>query len=117
MVRTRAPSQQALAVLLVLADAGDEWRHGYDIATQADIKSGTLYPLLMRLEAQGQLEAVWQESPTPGRPPRHAYRLTPAGRAWLAGMGEALEQARALREARAPQSGRRAAAKPSASSL
>lgn len=95
MTRTRAPSQPALAVLLVLADAGEEWRHGYDIATQADIKSGTLYPLLMRLESQGQLEAVWQDSPTPGRPPRHAYRLTEAGRSWLAGMGEALEQARA----------------------
>ncbi|OYU25362.1 MAG: PadR family transcriptional regulator [Burkholderiales bacterium PBB2] len=105
MTRTRAPSQQALAVLLVLADAGEEWRHGYDIATQADIKSGTLYPLLMRLEAQGQLEAVWQESPTPGRPPRHAYRLTEAGHAWLAGMGEALEQARARRHAAQSQPG------------
>lgn len=117
MVRTRAPSQQALAVLLVLADAGDEWRHGYDIATQADIKSGTLYPLLMRLEAQGQLEAVWQESPTPGRPPRHAYRLTQAGRAWLAGMGEALDQARARRDAAAPQPGWSAVGKTSASSI
>ncbi len=105
MTHTRAPSQQALAVLLVLADAGEEWRHGYDIATQADIKSGTLYPLLMRLEAQGQLEAVWQESPTPGRPPRHAYRLTEAGRRWLAGMGEALEQARARRDASQSQPG------------
>ncbi|MBB4845916.1 DNA-binding PadR family transcriptional regulator [Paucibacter oligotrophus] len=106
-----------MAVLLALADAGDEWRHGYDIATQADIKSGTLYPLLMRLEAQGQLEAVWQESPTPGRPPRHAYRLTQAGRAWLAGMGEALDQARARRDAMAPQPGLSAAAKTSASSI
>ncbi|PND40243.1 PadR family transcriptional regulator [Paucibacter aquatile] len=105
MTRTRAPSQQALAVLLVLADAGEEWRHGYDIATQADIKSGTLYPLLMRLEAQGQLEAVWQESPTPGRPPRHAYRLTEAGRAWLAGMGDALDHARARRRAAELQTG------------
>lgn len=99
MTRTRTPSQQALAVLLVLADAGDDWRHGYDIATQSGIKSGTLYPLLMRLEAHGQLEAVWQESRTPGRPPRHAYRLTESGRAWLAGMGEALDQARARRDA------------------
>ncbi|MCV2365174.1 PadR family transcriptional regulator [Paucibacter sp. DJ1R-11] len=105
MIRTRAPSQQALAVLLVLADAGDDWSHGYDIAAQAGIKSGTLYPLLMRLEAQGQLEAVWQESPTPGRPPRHAYRLTESGRAWLAGMGDMLDQARERRAAAGLQVG------------
>lgn len=105
-----------MAALLVLADAGDEWRHGYDIATQANIKSGTLYPLLMRLEAQGQLEAVWQESPTPGRPPRHAYRLTEAGRSWLADMGEALEQARAWHEASQPQPGLAGATSSSTSS-
>ena len=55
------------------------WCHGYDLAQQAGIKSGTLYPLLMRLEAQGYLEAEWQPPAEYGRPPRHAYRLTAAG--------------------------------------
>ena len=44
--------------------------------------SGTLYPILMRLSDQGHLEAKWAESPAQGRPPRHIYRLTTAGKAW-----------------------------------
>ena len=57
----------------------DGWCHGYELCQQAGIKSGTLYPLLIRLEAQGYLEAEWQAASDPGRPPRHAYRLTAAG--------------------------------------
>lgn len=78
MQRSRKPSEQARTVLAVLLDASGEWRHGYDLARAAGIKSGTLYPLLIRLEAQGYLEAEWQ-APEPGRPPRHAYRLTRNG--------------------------------------
>ncbi len=74
----RAPSNHARTILASLLDAGGEWRHGYDLARAANVKSGTLYPLLIRLEAQGYLEAEWQP-PEPGRPPRHAYRLTARG--------------------------------------
>jgi predicted ArsR family transcriptional regulator len=35
----------------------------------------------MRLEEQGYLEAEWQAPAQAWRPPRHAYRLTAAGRA------------------------------------
>ena len=91
MNRSRALSPQALGVVAVLAGARtDDWRHGYDILVQAGVKSGTLYPLLMRLEAQGLLEARWVESPQPGRPPRHVYRLTAAGREWVASLAESL---------------------------
>jgi PadR family transcriptional regulator, regulatory protein PadR len=31
------------------------------------------------LEEQGYLKAEWQQPQTSGRPPRHAYRLTPSG--------------------------------------
>lgn len=79
MSRSRALSPQARAILAALLEAGESWSHGYDLARRADLKSGTLYPLLIRLEAQGHLEAEWQEPPEPGRPPRHAYRLTAAG--------------------------------------
>lgn len=95
MVRPRAFSAQALKALAVLADASGEWRHGYDITAQSGLKSGTLYPLLMRLEAAGQLEARWEESPIAGRPPRHGYRLTPAGEALVASLAEAVAAARA----------------------
>lgn len=92
MNRSRSLSPQALAVLAVLASSGD-WRHGYDILTQAGVKSGTLYPLLMRLEAQGLLEARWVDSPQPGRPPRHVYRLTSTGRDWVGTLAEDLAAA------------------------
>lgn len=62
-----------------MAEAGGRWCHGYELCRQAGIKSGTLYPLLIRLEAQGHLEAEWQTPTEPGRPPRHAYRLTISG--------------------------------------
>jgi PadR family transcriptional regulator, regulatory protein PadR len=87
MSRSRALSPQALAVVAVLAGA-DDWRHGYDLMSQAGVKSGTLYPLLMRLESQGLLEARWVESPRAGRPPRHVYRLTVEGRDWAASLAE-----------------------------
>ncbi|WP_317128310.1 PadR family transcriptional regulator [Sphingomonas baiyangensis] len=63
----------------MLHDAAGGWSHGYELARIAGVKSGTLYPLLIRLEAQGHLEAQWQEPAEPGRPPRHAYRLTASG--------------------------------------
>jgi DNA-binding PadR family transcriptional regulator len=55
------------------------WSHGYELASITGIKSGTLYPLLLRLEGAGYLEAEWQAPVAGGRPPRHAYRLTAAG--------------------------------------
>ncbi|WP_239024705.1 PadR family transcriptional regulator [Sphingomonas corticis] len=63
----------------MLAGCGGAWRHGYDIVRETGIKSGTLYPMLIRLAAQGLLEAEWQPPVEPGRPPRHAYRLTAQG--------------------------------------
>lgn len=80
MVRDRALSPAARQILALLLDAGDRWSHGYDLCRQAGVKSGTLYPLLIRLEGQGHLEAQWQPPSEAGRPPRHAYRLTAAGR-------------------------------------
>jgi PadR family transcriptional regulator PadR len=94
MSRPRALSQQALAVVAVLADC-NAWQHGDDLMAQAGVKSGTLCPLLMRLEAQGMLQARWVDSPQPGRPPRHVYRLTPAGRDWVASLAESLAALRA----------------------
>lgn len=66
-------------VLAILLGASGQWSHGYELARLANVKSGTLYPLLIRLEAQGYLEAEWQQPIGGGRPPRHAYRLTVSG--------------------------------------
>ncbi len=81
MSRTRALSDPAKGVLAVLLQAQGEWSYGYELAKAAGVKSGTLYPLLMRLEEQGFLEAEWQAPTATGRPPRHAYRLTTSGMA------------------------------------
>jgi PadR family transcriptional regulator PadR len=79
MTRSRTLSPAARRVLAALVQAGASGRHGYDLCREAQIKSGTLYPLLIRLEAQGYLAADWQVADAPGRPPRHVYRLTAAG--------------------------------------
>ena len=69
-----------LILLNALAAArGREWRHGYDLMKETGLHSGTLYPLLIRMTDQGLVEAEWRASEQPGRPPRHAYRLTAAG--------------------------------------
>lgn len=79
MTRSRSLSPHARMVLAVLLEARGTWSHGYELAKLANVKSGTLYPLLIRLEAQGHLEAEWQQPTEGGRPPRHAYRLTASG--------------------------------------
>ena len=79
MSRVRAPSRQTRAVLDALLAAPQTWRYGYDLAKETGLKSGTLYPLLMRLSDQGLLEAEWRAPLQPGRPARHAYRLSAAG--------------------------------------
>lgn len=79
MTRQRSLSPAARRVLSVLSRSGRQGRHGYDLCREAQVKSGTLYPLLIRLERQGFLAAEWLPSDTPGRPARHLYRLTAQG--------------------------------------
>jgi len=72
-----------LAVLRALGAAHARWHHGYDVMISTGLKSGTLYPILMRLAERGYLETVWEDRPPTGRPARHLYRLTPNGRRLL----------------------------------
>jgi PadR family transcriptional regulator PadR len=97
-VRSRSEfSAQTLSVLSALCEEPSQWRHGYALAGQTGLKSGTLYPILIRLADRGLVEACWQEEPAPGRPRRHLYRLTAAGLASasgaLASVSEALGSA------------------------
>jgi DNA-binding PadR family transcriptional regulator len=79
MDQPRKPSRLAIKLLGTMLSAPGEWRHGYDLARETGLQSGTLYPLLMRLADEGLLEAEWQPAAREGRPARHAYRLTPTG--------------------------------------
>ena len=80
MTRKRALSSHARTLLATLLESSGRWSYGYELASRTGIRSGTLYPLLIRLEAQGYLQAEWQPPAASGRPPRHAYRLTAEGR-------------------------------------
>jgi PadR family transcriptional regulator PadR len=72
-------SLQTLAVLADLCATPSQWRHGYGIARDTGLKSGTLYPVLIRLADRGLVEACWEAEQPAGRPRRHLYRLTPQG--------------------------------------
>jgi PadR family transcriptional regulator, regulatory protein PadR len=79
MPRKPNNSPQTRALLAALLDRPHTWRHGYDLSKDTGLKSGTLYPLLMRLSEQRLLESCWQEAARPGLPARHVYRLTASG--------------------------------------
>jgi PadR family transcriptional regulator len=75
-------SRQTLLLLEALLLHPSRWSHGYALSQQTGLLSGTLYPILMRLEKIGWLETRWEEDLKPGRPARHLYRLTGSGREW-----------------------------------
>ena len=70
--------------------------YGFDLieklSTAAlEVKEGTLYPLLNRLNADGLLSATWETENLKGHP-RKFYSLTPDGRRMLEEMNQAFEQ-------------------------
>jgi DNA-binding PadR family transcriptional regulator len=75
-------SPQSLTILEALLVRPTQWHHGYALSQHTGIASGTLYPILMRLEKLRWLETKWEEPKNAGRPPRHLYRLTGNGRVW-----------------------------------
>jgi PadR family transcriptional regulator PadR len=86
VVRSRRPSAQTFLVLDALLADPAGWRYGYELGQQIGLKAGSLYPILIRLRDRGLLEATWEDQPSPGRPPRHLYRLTADGVRWAAGV-------------------------------
>jgi len=83
VTRTRRPSPQTLSVLRALAEDPDRWRYGYDLCIELGIQPGSVYPILIRLADRGLLETCWDTEQVSGRPPRHLYRLTSTGRAYV----------------------------------
>jgi PadR family transcriptional regulator PadR len=81
MTRRARFSPQTLAVLQALLAEPSTWRHGYDLARETTLKSGTLYPILLRLADRSLVEACWEGEQPAGRPRRHLYRLTGDGAA------------------------------------
>ena len=79
MIRAAGYSAQTLSVLSALSSTPSGWRHGYDIAKETGLRSGTLYPILIRLADRGLVESRWEAEQPAGRPRRHLYRLTAEG--------------------------------------
>lgn len=71
-------SPQTLLVLDAFLEQPEDWKYGYDLSRITGLKSGTLYPILMRVAEHKLLETKWEPS-EPGKPPRHMYRFTLEG--------------------------------------
>jgi PadR family transcriptional regulator, regulatory protein PadR len=71
-------SPQTLRVLEQFVENPTAWRYGYELSRETRLKSGTLYPILMRLAKYSLVETKWVMTED-GVPPRHTYRLTPEG--------------------------------------
>ena len=84
---------------LVLQALARGFHHGFDIMDATGLPSGTVYPILRRLDREGLLASRWEKQATAQReqrPPRRYYALTSAGEEMLA---EAIERYRVLDQA------------------
>jgi PadR family transcriptional regulator len=76
--RMTLPTQRVLSVLL--ATPAEE-KYGLEICAESKLPSGTIHPILARLEGVGWLESRWEDIDPrlEGRPRRRYYRLTSDG--------------------------------------
>jgi DNA-binding PadR family transcriptional regulator len=74
-------SAQTEAVLAAFLENPNLSRFGLEIARDAGLASGTIYPILARLESAQWLESAWEDvdPAAAGRPRRRHYRLTADG--------------------------------------
>jgi PadR family transcriptional regulator PadR len=72
---------QTLRVLEAFLDDTSQSLAGSDVQKRSGLASGTLYPILLRLEAAAWFVSRWEtvDPSTVGRPRRRLYRLTPGG--------------------------------------
>lgn len=89
--------------MLVLRFLADKPSHGYELIVRLreksggllELKEGTLYPILYRLEEEGCIASVWNSpdgTVSLGKVPRRVYTVTDAGHAVLAKQREAWHQ-------------------------
>ncbi|WP_405589999.1 PadR family transcriptional regulator [Streptomyces sp. NBC_01190] len=78
-IRLTKPTIAVLDVLMAATDDNPAW--GLSICQDADLGSGTVYPILDRLLRVGWVESCEETGPHPGRPARRYYELTGNGRA------------------------------------
>jgi PadR family transcriptional regulator PadR len=74
-------SLQTLRALEAFLENPADQLSGADVQKRCGLASGTLYPILLRLEAAGWFVSKWEsiDPSSAGRPRRRLYRLTPGG--------------------------------------
>lgn len=99
MVRDLRGAKPVLAVLRALLAEPTSLHYGYELCTASGISSGSLYPILVRLEHAGWLNSGWEpaDGVDPPGPRRRYYVLTDSG----------VERAVHLLNDRAPRRSRR----------
>ena len=87
-------SGQTLKVLGALMGTPGGELSGTEIGKQAGLQSGTLYPILARLEACGWLDSRWEDGDPKemGRPRRRYYQLTGVGQTRARAEGRKLSE-------------------------
>lgn len=81
-LKTTYPTQEVLRVFLEDPRAEYFGTEIIDRIVSMKLKSGSLYPILQRLEGAGWLTSRWEleeYARSRGRPPRRYYKLTAAG--------------------------------------
>jgi PadR family transcriptional regulator, regulatory protein PadR len=107
-MRITVPVARVLSAFL--GDPGVD-RYGLDLMGDTGLPSGTLYPILQRLQRAGWVDARWEEIDpvASGRPARRYYRLTPDG---VAAARQALAELHAQTSpAKTPRAGSRRTAR------
>lgn len=90
-----------VAVLRALLEEPTKAVYGLEVCTMAGLPTGTVHPILARLERMSWLTSEWEEADahTEGRPRRRYYRLSERG---------AMRAQAAVRQAEAKADGLRA---------
>lgn len=80
MAQPRMTLQTLEVLSAMLDDSYREW-YGLELSTASGLKTGTIYPVLVRLEQAGWVSSYWEEvdPSVVGRPRRRLYRLTGEG--------------------------------------
>jgi len=72
----------SVSSVAVLAAVSRSVRYGFDIMDATELPSGTVYPILGRLERDGYVRSRWESQTVAQRekrPPRRYYEITASG--------------------------------------
>jgi len=81
------PKPLSFTAVRVLQAIASGTHYGFDIMDATGLASGTVYPILSRLEAAGVLRSRWESvaiARRDKRPPRRYYEISPEGARELA---------------------------------